>query len=127
MTSKYIAILLAVSLTASAQDKNYFPKPSYFRETFAAPPVTKVELLSPVRLSDYVVAGKLELSLRAYLELVMANNTDIAISRLSVETAKNAILRGFSHSIRWPRRISTARAPSRCRPTLWPEPRRSSS
>jgi outer membrane protein TolC len=96
MTSKFIAILLAVSLTLSAQDKNYFPKPSYFRETFAAPPISKVELLSPVRLSDYVVAGKLELSLRAYLELVMANNTDIAISRLSVETSKNAILRGYA-------------------------------
>src|SRR5882672_3557207 len=96
MTSKLIAILLAVSLTLSAQDKNYFPKPSYFRETFAAPPISKVELLSPVRLSDYVVAGKLELSLRAYLELVMANNTDIEISRLTVETAKNGILRGFA-------------------------------
>src|SRR4029078_13706620 len=96
MKSKFIAILLAVSLTASAQDKNYFPKPSYFRETFAAPPVNKVELLSPVKLSDYVVAGKVELSLGAFLELVMAKNTDIAISRLAVETAKNAILRGFA-------------------------------
>ena len=52
-----------------------FPKPSYFRETFARP-VTKVELQSPARLPDYVVGGKLELSLRGYLELVMANNTD---------------------------------------------------
>ena len=96
MKSKFIATLLVIALAASAQDKNFFPKPSYFRETFAAPPVAKVEMLPPVRLSDYVVSGKLELSLRSYLELVMANNTDIAISRLSVETAKNAILRGFA-------------------------------
>jgi outer membrane protein TolC len=72
-----------------------FPKPSYFRETFARP-VTKVELQSPARLPDYVVGGKLELSLRGYLELVMANNTDIAIQRLTVDVAQNAITRAFA-------------------------------
>jgi outer membrane protein TolC len=72
-----------------------FPKPAYFRETFARP-VTKVELQSPVRLDDYVVNGKLELSLRGYLELVMANNTDIAIQRLTVDVAQNAITRAFA-------------------------------
>src|ERR1700691_4666842 len=72
-----------------------FPKPAYFRETFARP-VTKVELQSPVRLDDYVVGGKLELSLRGYLELVMANNTDIAIQRLTVDVPQNAITRAFA-------------------------------
>lgn len=72
-----------------------FPKPSYFRETFARP-VTKVELQSPARLDDYVVDGKLELSLHSYLELVMANNTDIAIQRLTVDVAQNAITRAFA-------------------------------
>jgi outer membrane protein len=72
-----------------------FPKPSYFRETFARP-VTKVELQSPSRLDDYVVGGKLELSLHSYLELVMANNTDIAIQRLTVDVAQNAITRAFA-------------------------------
>jgi outer membrane protein len=95
MTSKFIAALLVLVVTATAQDKNFFPKPSYFRETFSTPKV-KVELLPPVRLSDAVVNGKLELSLRGYLELVMANNTDIEISRLSVDTARNAILRGHT-------------------------------
>ena len=72
-----------------------FPKPAYFRETFARP-VTKVELKSPARLDEYVVGGKLELSLRSYLELVMANNTDIAIQRLTVDVAQNAITRAFA-------------------------------
>lgn len=72
-----------------------FPKPAYFRETFARP-VTKVELQPPVRLDDYVVGAKLELSLRSYLELVMANNTDIAIQRLTVDVAQNAITRAFA-------------------------------
>src|ERR1039457_710283 len=72
-----------------------FPKPAYFRETFARP-ITKVELKAPVRLPDYVVGAKLELSLRSYLELVMANNTDIAIERLTVDVAQNAIARAFA-------------------------------
>ncbi len=72
-----------------------FPRPSYFRETFSAPP-PKVELNPPTRLKDFTVGGKLELSLRSYLELVMANNTDIAVQRLSVEPFQNAITRAFA-------------------------------
>jgi outer membrane protein len=71
-----------------------FPKPSYFRETFSKTQ-TKVELRDPVRLQDFVVGGKLELSLKNYLALVMSNNTDIQIQMLTVETPKNAILRAF--------------------------------
>ncbi len=72
-----------------------FPKPNYFRETFSRP-IRKVELQAPVHLPDYVVNGKLELSLHSYLELVMANNTDIAIQRLTVDVAQNAITRAFA-------------------------------
>src|SRR5580704_14939504 len=89
----FLAILL-LAAGAFAQLAS-FPKPAYFRETFARP-VTKVELKSPARLPDYVVGGKLELSLRSYLELVMANNTDIAIQRLTVDVAQNAITRAFA-------------------------------
>ena len=69
-----------------------FPRLSYFRETFSKP-VTKVELQPPVRLGDFAASGKLELSLRQYLELVMANNTEIQIQKLAVETPRNQILR----------------------------------
>src|SRR5258706_13554398 len=95
MFSKFVAAYLIFVLTAFAQDKNFFPKPSYFRETFSTPNA-HIEMLPPVRLGDFVVDGKLEMSLRSYVELVMANNTDVAISGLAVDTAKNAILRGFA-------------------------------
>src|SRR5215831_5002479 len=72
-----------------------FPKPDYFRETFQKTKTT-VELKDPVKLQDYVHEGKLEMSLKDYLALVMANNTDIAIQMLSVETPKNAITRAFA-------------------------------
>jgi outer membrane protein len=71
-----------------------FPKPNYFRETFAKTQ-THVELKDPVRLQDFVVGDKLELSLKNYLALVMSNNTDIQIQMLTLETPKNAILRAF--------------------------------
>ena len=71
-----------------------FPKPSYFRETFNKTQ-PKVELKDPVRLKDFVVGDKLELSLKDYLALVVANNTDIQLQMLSLETPKNAIQRAF--------------------------------
>jgi hypothetical protein len=48
-----------------------------------------------VRLKDFVVGDKLELSLKNYLALVMANNTDIQIQMLTLETPKNAIQRAM--------------------------------
>src|SRR3982751_5266187 len=71
-----------------------FPKPAYFRETFAKTQ-PKVELKDPVRLKDFVVGDKLELSLKDYLSLVMSNNTDIQLQLLTVEQPKNAIQRAF--------------------------------
>lgn len=93
---KYFVLLgLSGMACAVAQDSPLFPKADYFRRHFGTP-ATRVELRPPVRLRDYVVADKLELSLRSYLELVLANNTSIAIERLNIETQKNAILRAFS-------------------------------
>jgi outer membrane protein len=84
-------ILLAAGAFAQMSS---FPKPSYFRETFNKTQ-PKVELKDPVRLKDFVAGDKLELSLKNYLTLVMANNPDIQIQMLSLETPKNAIQRAF--------------------------------
>jgi outer membrane protein TolC len=80
-----------ILLTAGAfAQTTSFPKPNYFRETFAKAQTT-VELQPPVKLKDFMVGDKLELSLKNYLDLVMANNTDIQIQKLSLESPKNAI------------------------------------
>src|SRR5690242_8606003 len=71
-----------------------FPKPSYFRETFQKTR-TKVELRDAVRLKDFVADGKLELNLKNYLALVMANNTDVQLQLLTLEIPKNAIQAAF--------------------------------
>ena len=88
-------LVTGILLTAGAfAQMSSFPKPSYFRETFQATQ-TKVELRDPVRLKDFVVDGKLELSLKHFLELVMANNTDIQLQLLSLEIPKANILSAF--------------------------------
>jgi outer membrane protein TolC len=87
------SLILILAAGAAAQVPS-FPTPAYFRQTFATP-IPRVELQDPVRLKDFVANGTLELSLKSYLELVMANNTDIQLQLLSVETPKNAIMRAL--------------------------------
>jgi outer membrane protein TolC len=88
-------LFTGILLTAGAlAQTSSFPKPSYFRETFQKTQ-TKVELKDPVRLKDFVADGKLELSLKHYLELVMANNTDIQLQLISLEIPKNNIQAAF--------------------------------
>jgi outer membrane protein TolC len=87
--------LIGTLLTAAAvAQTTSFPKPDYFRQTFQKAR-TSVELKDPVKLQDYVLNGKVELSLKHYLELVMSNNTDIQIQFLSVEIPKNNIQAAF--------------------------------
>ena len=88
-------LFTGILLTAGAlAQTSSFPKPSYFRETFQRTQ-TKVELKDPVRLKDFVANGKLELSLKHFLELAMANNTDIQLQLISLEIPKNNILATF--------------------------------
>jgi outer membrane protein TolC len=72
-----------------------FPSPSYFKKVFSTPS-SHIELQPPARLADYLQDGKLVLSLKAYLDLVMANNTDVSIQRLTVERSQNNLYGSFS-------------------------------
>jgi outer membrane protein len=71
-----------------------FPSVGYFRKLYSTPSM-RVELQPPVRLADYVLDGKLVLSMRAFLDLVMANNTDIAVQKFQIDTARNNLFRAF--------------------------------
>ena len=84
-----VAALLAVAQFAT------FPDKGYFREQWQAPPLD-IEIESVGRLEDFYFDGKMELSLRSYIELVMANNPDINLQKLAVFEQQNAIQRAFS-------------------------------
>lgn len=72
-----------------------FGSTTYFKRMFKVES-PKIELQAPLKLTDYVQGDKLELSLRNYIELVLANNTDVQIQRLTIETPRNQILRAYS-------------------------------
>jgi outer membrane protein TolC len=92
---KLVAItMLGFVSAARADDFPFFPQPSYFKK-YLARPVTGVELGPPVRLEDYVVDSKLELSVKSYLNLVMANNPNVSIQRLTVAVSDDAITRAL--------------------------------
>ena len=97
MIQRPIALLLALALytaTAPAQF-SVFPDKTYWKEQWQAPP-TSVEIEAVSKLEDYVVDGKVQLSLRSYVELVMANNPNINLQKLAVYEQQNAIQRSLS-------------------------------
>ncbi len=87
--------LLAVMTPLGAQNDPFFPTPSYFKKHFSNTP-THVELQPAVRINDFVRGGTMELSLRDYLGLVVANNPDVIVQRLTVQINQDAITRAFA-------------------------------
>lgn len=84
-----------VAVTLLAQTDPFFPEPSYFKKHFSSVS-THVELQPPLRLNEFVVDGTLQLSLRNYLDLVIANNPDVVVEKLNLEFSRDAITRAFS-------------------------------
>src|SRR5579863_4109079 len=90
-----ITLLSFVPAAQAGSDYPFFPQPDYFKK-YLAKPVTGFELGPPIQLENYVVDSKLELSVKSYLTLVMANNPNVSIQRLSVAISEDAITRGLS-------------------------------
>jgi outer membrane protein TolC len=91
-----VRALVAADVPPYAPPKDpFFPTPSYFHNHFGAAPA-RVQLEAPIGLAQYVRDGKVVLSLRDYLDLVMANNSDITVQRVEVQVYENAITRAFS-------------------------------
>lgn len=78
-----------------ARQAPVFGTPSFFERAFGRHEF-RVELAQPRGFQDYISDGKVKLTLRTYLDLVLANNTNIQIQKLTLETPKNAVLRATS-------------------------------
>lgn len=97
------ALLLSTLLPAQTmQLKEYdsltspsFGQKDYFSRLYYDP-ATQVKIADPIKLKDYVSDGRLRLSLRSYLELVLANNTTINLQKILIQPQRNAIQRAFS-------------------------------
>jgi outer membrane protein len=88
------ALLLALLPIYAQTSAPTFPAPNWFRQHLGSPN-TRVELQAPAQIADAIVDGKLQLSLRDYIELALRNNTDIALAKLQVLSPANAIARAF--------------------------------
>jgi outer membrane protein len=86
---------LVTSTSTPTADAPLFYQKQYIDRIWKTPS-PRVELKAPVRITEFDRGGKLELSLRDFLDSVLANNTDIQIQRMSIEQPRNAILRGYS-------------------------------
>jgi outer membrane protein TolC len=106
MFSRFILLFLVglISLAAQSLDAPkqpaeptapWFGSREYVRQVFS-PHIPLLQLRGPVKLEDYLAGDKLEISLKNYLELVMANNVDIDLQRITIEAPTNQITRAFS-------------------------------
>lgn len=89
-----LCLILACSLAVTAQ-LSTFPAENYFREQWVKPPVD-MQIEPVARLEDFLYQGKVELSLRGFVELVIANNPDVSLQKLAVYEARNGVQRAFN-------------------------------
>ncbi len=94
MLKRLLTLLLVFALSLGAQFST-FPDKTYFREQWVRAPLD-VQIEAVSHLQDFLFDGKLELSLRAFLELAMSNNPDINLSKLAIFEEQNNIQRAFS-------------------------------
>src|SRR5580704_17820710 len=89
-----ILILGIAPMRAGAQSTP-FPKPKWFEEVAHRPELPS-QLPRPEHLRDFVVDGKLRLSLDQAIQLTLANNTSVKIDELTYQSAQFNILRAYS-------------------------------
>ena len=89
-----LAFLLVLSF-ASALSAQTFPSPEYFQRFFHFPHV-QTQLPGPQSLDEYVVNGKLRLSLQDAVRLMLLNNTEVRISQGQLDQSSFGIGRAYS-------------------------------
>lgn len=102
VTNKYEPVVSLKNPLASegfsfdqARSAPVFGTPAYFQRALGRHEF-RVEIAQPRGFQDYVSGSSLRLTLRTYLDLVLANNTNIQIQKLTLETPKNAVLRAMA-------------------------------
>jgi outer membrane protein TolC len=96
MKKKSLALFLAALMVSPAWAQfTGFPRISYWKSMWQSPP-TEVEILPVSRLRDFVVDGKLTLSLQQYIELVLTNHGDVQVAKLNVYSQENQVQAALS-------------------------------
>ena len=91
---RMFAFLLLLNF-ASLVNAQTFPSPQYFQHSFRFPHV-QTQLPGPRSLDEYIVNGKLHLSLQDAIRLMLLNNTDVRISQGQLDQSSFGIGRAYS-------------------------------
>lgn len=89
---RIIAAIFVWFLTSSAMRGQTFPSPEWFRHVVLGPKIAE-RIPGPVGLRDFVINGKLRLSLADAVQLTLVNNSDVRINQLNYEVTRFGILR----------------------------------
>jgi len=95
MRCQLLAACLILGVWAAVAGAQTFPTPGYFHEMVFAPhppqplPATK-------DFHDYVVDGKLRLTLQDAVLLLLEHNTEVHIDRLALTDAEYNVVRAFA-------------------------------
>jgi outer membrane protein len=93
-SSKWLALVAALA-SAGPVAAQTFPKPDYFHQMWA-PAAVPDRVPGPEGLRDYVIDGKLRLSVDDAVRLTLLNNTNVRVDVLAVDQARNSLLGSYS-------------------------------
>jgi outer membrane protein TolC len=89
----FIAVVMLALGPARARAQ-MFPTPGYMRQMVFTP-LAPSQSRGPEALRDYVVGGKLRLTLQDAVRLALLNNTDVRVGELPVENARFNLLGAY--------------------------------
>jgi outer membrane protein TolC len=82
-----------VCFSVSLQSQT-FPTPDYFRRVWSAQAIPET-IAGPEKLRDYVISGRLRLTLEDAIRLTLLNNTEVKLNQLQYEGIKYSVLRAY--------------------------------
>ena len=96
MRCKFLAACLFLGAWVAPARGQTFPMPNYFHEMIFSPRPPQ-PLPDPKGFHDYIVDGKLRLSLQDAMILLLQHSTEVHIDRLAMSDAEFNVVRAFSN------------------------------
>jgi outer membrane protein len=82
-----------VCFSVSLQSQT-FPTPDYFHRVWSSQAIPET-IAGPEKLRDYVISGRLRLTLEDAIRLTLLNNTEVKLNQLQYEGIKYSVLRAY--------------------------------
>src|SRR5215510_11079467 len=90
-----LCLCVSVAWFSVSLQSQTFPTPDYFRRVWSRQEIPEA-IPGPERLRDYVISGRLRLTLEDAIRLTLLNNTEVKLNQLQYEGIKYSVLRAYS-------------------------------